>query len=179
MYTYKLAMLFLIGITLPISTVMAEKTSTPEKIKAAYTYQFTKFVNWPSTAFSDNNTLFVCILGQENINDEFNSLNQRKIEDRHIKVIQIFDINDINKCQILYISESEKYRLATIIEYLNNKPILSISSMQDFAKLGGIIDFVLIKNKVRFEINMISVKRSQLQVSAKLLEVSIRVFKND
>lgn len=159
------------GIMLPVFTLHAATPASADKIKAAYTYQFTKFVTWPDSSTSEK-PFTICVFGDEPIGKQLEPLNKRKLGDRSIKVEYIEEIYKTDTCNILYISETESGKLNVIFRYLKNKPVLTVSSISDFALQGGIIGLVAYKKKIRLEINLASARRVDIILSAKLLEIA-------
>ena len=78
-------------------------------------------------------------------------------------------------CHILFISSSEEERLAKIIETLKDSSILTVGEVKQFAQRGGIINFIVKENKIRFEINVDAAERAKLKISSKLLKLAIIV----
>lgn len=160
-----------------LTTVGAATTSSVDKIKVAYIYQFTQFVTWPDAKKLENQPFLICVLGDESIRKELLPLNQRYFGKRLIRVHYPDTLSKVDECSILYIAKSERGRLKNILNYLHDKSILTVSSIPDFAKQGGMIDFVIRNNKVRLQSNISVAKYANLSISAKLLEVCLHVFK--
>lgn len=167
-----LILVICIGTMLPAFALIAGTPATADKIKAAYTFQFTKFVTWPDTSVSVEIPFYICILGNESIRQELEPLNQRRIGERPISVRYLKRITDSKRCNILYISETESSNLTSIFKFLRNKPILTVSSIPGFALQGGIIGLVSHKKKIRLEINLTSARKVNIKLSAKLLEIA-------
>jgi len=155
--------------------LFAAGTVPADKIKAAYIYQLTHFVSWPDTPSTDT-TFSICVLGQEPITKELAPLNQRPKDEYHIKVRRLGKVRDATDCKILYIAKSKNHQYQAILRYLNTKlqgkPILTVSSIPDFAANGGMIGFVIRNNKVRLEVNPVQARRANIKLNAKLLEVA-------
>jgi len=100
------------------------------------------------------------------------TLANQKIEGRSISILHITDYQQIKKCQILFISQSETRRWPRIFEHLKTVPILTIGEAEGFAQKGGIINFFSEENKIRFEINHAAAKARRLQFSSKLLRLA-------
>ena len=164
---------FLSGWMMFSSSILYAGTPVPaDKIKAAYTFQFSKFATWPDKNSHNKKYFSVCILGQEPIAKELESLRKYKTNGRSISVFYLKKITNIDKCNILYIAETERNRLNVIFHILKNKPVLTVSSIPDFALQGGIVGLVTDNNKIRLEINMASARKADIKLSAKLLEIA-------
>jgi len=72
---------------------------------------------------------------------------------------------------MIFISKSDRARLAEILPRLSGRQILTVSEAPGFASRGGIINFYLEGNKVRFEINPAAARRDGLKISSQLLNL--------
>ena len=163
----------LIALLIAVSPVVyAQDQASAARIKAAYINQFSHFVQWPGSAGSLKNSLSICVLGVEDVSKELQPLTQVADNDFDVKLHVVSRLEKIDRCNMLYIASSENGNLEAVLNYVNKKPILTISSIDDFASKGGMIGFVIAGNKVRLEINRGTVKKSGLRISARLLEVS-------
>ncbi len=141
------------------------------QVEAAYLYNFTRFVEWPSTVFAgDQAPLVVGILGQDPFGPLLDSLVAgEKIHGRPLQVRRFARVQDVADCQVLFISISETDRVSQICAALQNRHILTVSDIPDFARRGGIIEFVQEADRIRFRIALNRARAESLEISAKLL----------
>jgi len=143
------------------------------KVKAAYLYNFAKFVEWPPEAFAGPSLpLGICIVGEDPFGDTLNSLKDKSARGRKLEIRQYAGNAELKGCHILFISASEKKNLADILEMTKDRHILTVSEMKKFADRGGMINLKEAKNKIRLEINHEAAKHSGLKVSSKLLKIA-------
>jgi hypothetical protein len=149
------------------------------KAKAALVYKFTKFVRWPDDVFESKDSPFVMgVIGQDPFGQTLDdTVKDRQIHDRSVEIhrlnwIEPNDRKSAEKCHVLFICESEKQRLAEILEALRDRPILLVSDTRDFAQKGGMIGIVLDKGRLRFEINEDVMERAKVQPHGKLLNLA-------
>jgi hypothetical protein len=157
-------------------TVQAQDTALSEyRLKAAFIYNFAKFVEWPPESFLDGTSpMVIGILGDNKFGNELEQTVQNKtINTRAIIIKPIHSLTEVTNCQILFVSDSEKKRLPEIIASLHNTPILTIGETDHFLQAGGIIDFVQEANKIRFQINEPAAKAVGLKISSKLLSLAV------
>ena len=110
--------------------------------------------------------------GQEVVVKYFNSFSElQKSNDNMEKIAE-----ELSKCQLLFICSSETDNLAKILNIVKNKNILTVGETKDFLKTGGIINFLLEDNKVRFEINLIAAKEAKLTIRSQLLRLAQKVI---
>jgi hypothetical protein len=167
-----------IGVFLLISTVYFSiaqtKQTSEQEVKAAFIYNFTRFIDWPPAAFSSLNSPFVIgVLGNDPVSGYLESLVQDEKLDNHLITVQRFtDLKQINQCNILFISAEEGSKISQLIPSINRRGILTVSDSPSFSKWGGIVRFFKDQNKLRLEINPVEGKAAQLMISSKLLSVS-------
>jgi YfiR/HmsC-like len=147
----------------------AENLSSREyEIKAAYLYNFIKYVDWPSSG----DTITIGVLGGNPFGTALAPLNGKIVKGRRLLIKEVDSLRDAQKCQIIFVSSSEKERLQEIFENLKNARVLTVGETQGFANSGGIINFVEENNKVHFEINADAARRTGLNISSELLKLA-------
>ena len=155
------------------------RTQVPQlseyQIKAAFLYNFGRFVDWPAAAFTDGKSPFIFgILGDNPFGKTLDQAFTGKILNGHPVVVQVIhSLPEASHCHILFISSSEKEHLAKIIQGLHAACVLTVSESDQFIESGGMINFVTIDNKVRFLINAGAAKAAQLKISSKLLGLAV------
>jgi hypothetical protein len=144
------------------------------EVKAAFMYNFMKFIEWPDNAFPDNHvTMNLCILGKDSFGSTLDSAVQGEtINNKKIVIKRLNDTHSLEKCHVLFISGSEQEHLTQILKTLNGLNILTVGDTKGFAQQGVVINFYIEENKVRFEINQDAVNRSRLKISSRLLNLA-------
>jgi hypothetical protein len=156
----------------------AQPSSAPEsapeyEVKAAFLYHFAKFVEWPSGAFPDSSTpITLCVMDGDPFGKAIESIRGKTVKGRAIVVRQCKEIRDIATCQILFIHSMEKKRLIQVLDSTMGYSILTVGEGGSFAQLGGIINFVIVENKISFQVNVDAAKRAGLEISSKLLKLA-------
>ena len=143
------------------------------EVKAALIYNFTKFTDWPASAFaSANSPIVVGIAGDDPFQGLLEkTLSGETIKNHPIQVRRMTGLNDLFACHILFVSRSEKNQMAAIIAEASHRPILTISEVDGFGQLGGILNFVMVDKSIRFEINAGAAQQADLKISSKLLNL--------
>lgn len=143
------------------------------RVKAAYVYNFTKFIDWPSDGSSGKGEpLRICIVGSDSLRTLLGELHNREVKGRALTVVRIKDLNALEACNMVYISRSEERQFSLILQHLQGAPVLTVSDIPQFARKGGMIGFVTENERVKIEVNQRSIRQAGLKVSAKLLEVA-------
>jgi hypothetical protein len=150
--------------------------AAPEyKFKAAYLYHFAQFVEWPPGAFANPKApLVIAVLGQSPFGDELDRLFHGKTLNGHpLAVRTIHSAAEARtNCHVLFISSSEKGRLPELIGALRGASVLTVGENDGFTETGGMIRFVLVDKKIKFQINDDAAKAAGLTVPAKLLSLA-------
>jgi hypothetical protein len=150
------------------------------QVKAAFLFNFAKFVKWPPAAFSADAPLQICVLGQDPFGAEFEqSIVEKIVQGHKIKVAYPDDVPQARACQILFIASSEKQRMRDILQGLKGASVLTVADTPSFIQSGGVINFVLDQDQVRFEINLKAAQLAHLKLSARLLTVAKMVLPGD
>jgi hypothetical protein len=148
---------------------------TEYEVKAAYIFNFAKFIQWSDDSFSSDDSYFVIGIYGEN---PFGKVLDRTLKGRSIHnrkwLIKYYDNPEkIDSCHILYVSDVSKTECLNIIKSIKEKPILTIgNNIDEFCELGGIINFTKQYSKYRFEINNNAAIRVKLSISSKLLSLA-------
>lgn len=130
-------------------------------------------MEWPSQVFPDtSSSLTLYILGKDPFDEALKTIEDKIVKERKLVIKKSLRIEDINECHILFICASEKKKLSEILTKIKDRPILTVAETKNFCQSGGIVNFIVVKNKVRFEINVDAAKRTGLKISSKLLKLS-------
>lgn len=183
---YNLFLLVLI-LTMFFNIVNAESEQEQEyKVKAAFLYNFLKFIEWPTTKISDEKTINIGIIGTNPFGKAFEPVQGKKIGDKKI-AIKFFDstektkltseqIDNIRKCHVLFVCGSEKKQFKDIINYVKDHNVLTVGDTNGFLDAGGIINFMIEDQKVCFKINNYNAKQAKLNIRSQLLRLAKKVI---
>jgi len=167
--------IFLFFLSTP--AVMSAESPTEYQIKAAFLYNFIKFVEWPAEAAPQTGGEFVVgVLGDDPFGNDLDAmLSGKSVQDDKITLIRISNVQDAKRCQVLFIAGSEEWKLDKILKALEGRPILVVSDISGFVRRGGTIGFTMEGNKVRFSINNRVAETDHLTVSSQLLKLATTV----
>src|SRR5690348_5325479 len=158
------------------SPALAQNSGPTEyQIKAAYLYNFVKFVDWPTQAYAGpTSPTVIGVLGENVFGDDLGQTLHNKVIHHHPLQFKQFDsVAAVTNCQILFISASEKDRFPEILEALGGKSILTVSESDRFIPDGGMVNFILVGRKVRFQINNAPAQKAGLTISSDLLNLAV------
>ena len=139
-------------------------------VKAAFLYNFAKFVEWPADAFAGPASPIVFfVFGEDPFGDALKSLKGKTANGRPIVVRYAANLGELERCHLLFVSASEKANLPKILQATKSWSILTVGDMNGFAQDGGIINMVKEESRVGIEINLEAAQLSRLKISSKLL----------
>jgi hypothetical protein len=169
----------LAAVILAYVTMLCAQDAKPSeyRVKAVFLYNFGRFVVWPPAPKSDS--FAICVLGQDPFGPALDATVAGETID-HAKVVarRISKPQDAGSCRILFISSSEDGQMKEILAGLDQTSILTVSDVPQFTRRGGMVQFILDGNKVRFEVNLLAVQRARLSLSSELLKLAISARRN-
>jgi hypothetical protein len=144
------------------------------QVKAAFLYNFAKFVEWPAETFrTDKDPVRICVLGQDPFGSALeDAVGGKTVLGRAFVVIDISGAMPVADCQILFISSSERKRLRSILAELRTKGVLTVGETDGFGAQGGIVNFKLTDGRVRLEINTGAAGQARLRINSSVLNLA-------
>ncbi len=169
-----ITLLFAIFFVPPSGLAQSATDLTEYQIKAAFIYNFAKFVNWPDEAFENDTTaLTIGIIGDDPFDHYLDDVvRDKRIHGRRVHIVYFVAIKEIRDCHVLFISRSHESWLAGIVVKARKGNMLTIGESKDFLERGGIIRLITVGNKVRFEIEQDIAIKSGLLLSSRLLKLA-------
>ncbi len=173
-FAFLAALLLAVSVPLANRAARADQSPTEYQVKAAYLFNFLKFVEWPDDPPAEPRTKWVIgFVGDTPIGDELTRLAEGKnVLGRDLQVKKFPAADNLRSCNILFISESEKKRLPAILAELRGSSVLTVADMDNFIGGGGMIQFMVEDARVRVAIDMGATSRAHLKVSSKLLALA-------
>ena len=159
------------------NTRLRGQTAGEYQVKAAFLFNFAKFVEWPgSEPVSD--PINLCIVGGDPFGGFLDQMVKGKVANgRTMEIKRIAATGKFESCQIAFIAAAERKLLPAILDSVGRAGVLTVGETEDFARRGGVISFFLDGNHVRFEVNVDAAERAGLKISSKLLNLA-KIVKN-
>jgi hypothetical protein len=141
------------------------------QVKAAFLFNFAKFVDWPPDTYPSPQSPFaICVVGDDPFGALLdNTLAGKSLGTHPVVLRRIKELNELRRCQIAFVSSSERQNCAQLVEAVRGSRVLLVGETDGFATAGGAIEFTLEANHVRFAINPEAAQRAGLTLSSKLL----------
>ena len=158
----------------------AQAAASEEDIKAAFLFNFAKYVTWPPKAFTDNK-IRICVMSDAAFARKVDAtIGGETLDGRAVIRPPAPAIQDIARsCHILFVGASEASRTAELLAAVRGFPVLTVGETEAFAARGGMVTFVKDGDRVRFDINASEGERVGLGVSSRLLRLARHVGKGE
>jgi hypothetical protein len=145
------------------------------EVKAAFLYHFGTYVQWPEE-MTTSAAMTIAVLGDAEVAAELaRLLPGREIQGRPARVRRLRGIEELAGEEVLYIGPAENERLTEILAHVGERPTLVVTDAPDGLAAGGMINFRLVDDRVRFEIAVRPAERAGLTLSSRLLGAAERV----
>ena len=147
------------------------------EVKAAYLYNLGRFVEWPQDVPAGQaNEFAICVLGRDPFGSALDStISGESIDGKRVVARRISKVDAAPGCRVLFISSSENTRLNEILAAVSRESVLTVSDFPHFLQQGGMVQFVLLEERVRFEVNLAAAEQARLSLSSELLKVAADV----
>lgn len=165
----------LLAVLLVAGALRPQETSTVEyQVKAAFLYNFAKFIEWPPEAFpTEKSPISFCIFGHDPFGNALDEvLRGKSVNNREFLVRRAREYAEPKTCQLVFVSGHEDRHLSEILNSVRGASALVVGESEKFAERGGTLQFFLENNKLRFAVNVDAAKRARLQISSKLLALA-------
>jgi hypothetical protein len=144
------------------------------QVKAAFLYNFAKFVEWPREAFGKStDPIGICVIGQNPFGSSLeDAVSGKTVNGRAFVVRQISDIKQASRCHILFVSASERRRYSAILGDARAGGVLTVGETDGFAEQGGMVNLKLESGRVQIQINLSAAEEARVRISSKLLSLA-------
>lgn len=162
----------LCAVLFPVSAA----TYRADSVKAAFLYRFTGYVDWPAQALSQP-MFTIAVLGSDTVAEELGPiLSGRSIKNLPAKARSIQAIDEIADAQLLYVGPDYNGNLRSIVEALAGQPVLVVTDNERGLNEGSVVNFLLVDQRVRFEVSLPAAAKLGLKLDPALLSVATRVL---
>lgn len=170
------AALLALSLTLPARYLLqAQQAVSADEIKVAMVYNFTKFIEWPPDASPDTARQFViAVLGPTRVASLFDqALRSRTVLGRPVAIRHAQTVEEARRCQIVVVSSRESSAMQEALQTVRAPGVLTVGEGKAFTQNGGVIGFVLVDNRLNFEVNLEAARQARLVISSKLLRLAL------
>lgn len=162
---------FLVALLLCAATAWtsAQDVALEYRVKAAYLFNFTKFIDWPVTPPAGRNSFSICLAGRNPFGTMLSATLVGETAAGLPMAARVVSPSQTASCQVLFVPRD--VAAGPYLRGIGAAPVLTVGESPNFLTQGGAINFVLDGGRVRFEINQAAAERAQLKVSSRLLQL--------
>jgi uncharacterized protein DUF4154 len=158
-----------------VARAQSPRPSLENDVKAAFLYNFTKFVEWPPSSPSDEPFRLCALADPAFIATLDRTIADESVSGRPLVRAEARSIDDARRCAILYVGSGYTEGAAPLLAAVRDLPVLTVGEGAPFVKHGGAIGFIRENDRIRFDISQRAVQRAGLKASSKLLRVARNV----
>lgn len=158
----------LLAILLLLSPLMAAQTQSEFRVKAAYVFNLTKYVEWPAAS----SQVVICVVGEGPMLQALGELEGKVSDTRQIVVLSAASDGDFKRCDLAYITYTNPRKIESVLQKLSGKSVLTVGEASSFTRLDGMMALLTIGEHIQIEVNLRACQRANLKVSSKLLSLA-------
>ena len=173
--------LLTLGIVLSLARQISAQAVEESRVKAAYLYNFAKFVEWPPGVFQHPyDPAVICVVGDERTSGILEpAVFGKRANGRPLEVRRPRSAAELKSCQVLFIGFSDKERIAPLLNGLERSSVLTVGQSDQFIRLGGMINLALKNSTIELEIDPEASSAAGLKISSRLLVIARLVKEPD
>jgi hypothetical protein len=158
----------------PVLLAQAARTTSESELKAAFVYNFAKFVTWPQGSRGNTDKPFaIGVLGDPELGRTLQRLLEGKnLGGRSLAVMTFVSIDELRATDVLFIHSDQKKTLEAVLQVIAGLPVLTVGDAENFAELGGVVQLVREDRRMRFDINVAAAEQAGLRIQSQLLKLA-------
>jgi hypothetical protein len=143
------------------------------ELTAAFLYNFARFTEWPADVLPANAPIVLCVVGDPDVAQFLGRAVQGKTVNGHRLVVRKGGVDDLLRtCQLLYAGGVDTRRASQALEAVRDAAVLTVSDLGGFAAMGGTANLFMDGERMRFAVNVDAAQRSNIRISAQLLNLA-------
>jgi hypothetical protein len=172
--SFTLALIICVVSRVAVSPAIGQAGGYEYDVKAAFLFNLTKFVEWPETTFASVHTpIILGIVGDDPFGGTLSRIVEGQVVSGRPVTIRKYRFgDDLSRCQVLFISPSDRLRVPQILASLQGASVLTVSDTEQFVDAGGMMQLIMEQSRVRFIVSLNAVAKTKLQISARLLALA-------
>ncbi len=166
---------FLIAVSLICQLgISRAETAGEYQVKAAFFYHFANFVDWPESTFkATKGHIRICVMGKDLFGQTLNAtLAKKTVRDHPFEIHQNPPKTELQHCHVLYLSATRSSQMKALHHQIAKSDVLTVGENLEFMRHGGMVQFFVDNQKVRFAVNTDIINQTHLKVSSKLLRLA-------
>jgi hypothetical protein len=165
------AFLIIVSLSGPSAVWAAQASAGEYQVKAAFLLNFANYVTWPDSTL-ERGSFTIGILGEDPFGSALDAIRGKTVKGKMVVIRKYDDPEEALAADILFISASEQRALPRIVKILRDRPVLTVGDQSGFGSSGVMINLLLLRKRVGFEINLTAAKRAGIEISSQLLKLA-------
>jgi hypothetical protein len=164
---FPLIVAFVTALVARAQPAVAQVETLEHEIKAAFLYNFVKFVQWPASSFpAADAPVTICLMGPDPFGAALDDLTaDEQVEGRPLAVRRLGRTDATAGCHVLFVAPAERARFEDILRNVDTRRVLTVSDATEFLAAGGHISFFMESNRVRFAVNARAAREAEFQIN--------------
>lgn len=168
-----LSYLLLVVLIYRLNISVADDATNEYEVKAAFLYNLARMVDWPNEDDLDRDSPFIwCFLGEDYFENALDSIKDKPVKKHSLLIKKDILLSEVNQCQLLFISKSEKKNFSRILSVVERLPILTVGDIDGFVEQGGMVTLMEDEQRIQIQVNLAAVEAAKLKVSSRLLSLA-------
>ena len=161
------------------ASASAQPQALETDVKAAFLYNFTKFIEWPPGTPAGQEPFRLCVVSDDALHKSVEkTIAGETFNGRALASLAPQTADEARKCQVLFVGRDNDERATRMLSAVKDLPVLTVSDRAQFARRGGGIELVRDQNRIRFDVNVPGAERGGIKVSSRLLRVARHVHES-
>ncbi len=153
--------------------VVWSRSVEKQAVLAVLTLNVARFTSWPEQIFNTAESILnLCVFGDNVVQNAFEDIDNKIINNKTINIVNLSRLRNVNRCQLLYLSELEHSRLILLLAEIHGQAILTVGENMGFLQAGGMVGLEKVEGKIRLTINLAKVEQTGLVISSRLLKLA-------
>jgi len=172
----------LLAVTIVVLTIIggsrdAGAAERPEhEVKAAFLYNFGKYVRWPPNARANDDVFAIGVLGTDPFGKALDDIVRGgRVDNKPVVIRRAGKLSELGSCEVVFVAASEEGNLEKVLAELANSSVLTVGDMPQFVERGGMIGLIMVNRRVQFEVNVDAAERAGLAIGSQLLRLARNV----
>jgi YfiR/HmsC-like len=146
------------------------------EVKAAFLYNFGKYVRWPRNTRSGDEAFVIGVLGTDPFGQALDDVVRgNRIDNKPVVIRRAAKLSELGACEVVFVGVSEEGNLEKVLAALTKAPVLTVGDMPQFVERGGMIGLTMVNRRVHFEVNADAAERAGLALGSQLLRLARNV----
>jgi len=150
-----------------------KNTDTNAILKASYIYNFAKMIDWPQAEKTGN--FIIGVYGNSSVYKELiKKYAAKNIGNQHIEIKKLSNTPTVGKIHLLYITKEKSADISKLMENVKEEAVLVVTESKGALEKGSIINFVIVNNSLKFELNIGQASEHELTVGSRLKDLAYK-----